>query len=145
MTSFQPVSDTIFNMQPTTCRLEFIPTKFHKEVFNTVGASKLLIVNSLLTEGVFPSAFKHALFQPILGQFQNPHFIEIEKLLTFMAHKRNVSPVSEPAVTISLIIYHSYYLWRTTEFSFRPYFILYLYVTTWSNNSMPEWLKTFSS
>lgn len=62
---FQPVSMTflsqlISQMKSATCSLDFIPTKFLKEVFNTIGPSILLIINSSLASGTFPSIFKHA-------------------------------------------------------------------------------------
>uniref|UniRef100_A0A3Q3EI49 Alpha-1-antitrypsin homolog n=1 Tax=Labrus bergylta TaxID=56723 RepID=A0A3Q3EI49_9LABR len=53
-------------MKSATCSLDFIPTTFLKEVFNTVGPSILSIINSSLAEGVVPSAFKHAVVQPLL-------------------------------------------------------------------------------
>lgn len=53
-------------MKTATCSLDVIPTKFLKEVFNTVGPSILSIINSSLTEGVVPSAFKHTVVQPLL-------------------------------------------------------------------------------
>lgn len=69
--SFEPVSlsflsDILAHMKPATCSLDFIPSRFLKEVFNTVGPSILSIINSSLSEGVFPSAFKHAVVQPLL-------------------------------------------------------------------------------
>lgn len=69
--SFKPVSlsfltETIFQMKPTTCSLDFIPTKFLKDVIDTVGPSILSIINSSLAEGTVPPAFKHAVVQPLL-------------------------------------------------------------------------------
>ena len=53
-------------MKLTTCSLDFIHTKFLKEVLNTVRPSLLSIFNSSLIHGVFPSAFKHAAVKPLL-------------------------------------------------------------------------------
>ena len=56
----------ISQMKPATCSLDFIPTKFLKEVIDTVGPSILMIVNSSLKSGIFPHSFKHAAVQPLL-------------------------------------------------------------------------------
>uniref|UniRef100_A0A3Q3ET90 Reverse transcriptase domain-containing protein n=1 Tax=Labrus bergylta TaxID=56723 RepID=A0A3Q3ET90_9LABR len=69
--SFEPVpltflAEILTHMKSATCSLDFIPTTFLKEVFNTVGPSILSIINSSLAEGVVPSAFKHAVVQPLL-------------------------------------------------------------------------------
>ena len=60
------LSDIIAHMKPTTCSLDAIPTKFLKEVIDIVGPSILLIINSSLESGLFPSIFKHAVVQPLL-------------------------------------------------------------------------------
>ena len=70
-THFQPVSlsfssKILTDMKLTTCSLDFIHTKFFKEVLNTVRPSLLSIFNSSLIHGVFPSAFKHAAVHPLL-------------------------------------------------------------------------------
>ena len=41
------------------------PSKFLKEVIDTVGPIILMIINSSLEEGLFPSIFKHAVVQPL--------------------------------------------------------------------------------
>ena len=68
---FEPVSlpflkKLISQMKPAMCSLDFIPTKFLKEVIDTVGPSILLIINSSLKSGTFPHSFKHAVVQPLL-------------------------------------------------------------------------------
>ena len=62
---FEPVSlpflmKLISQMKPATCSLDFIPTKFLKEVINTGGSSILIIINSSLKSGIFPHSCKHA-------------------------------------------------------------------------------------
>lgn len=60
------LTETISHMKPTTCSLDFIPSSFPKDVIDTVGPSILLTINSSLTKGIFPAAFKHAEVQPLL-------------------------------------------------------------------------------
>ena len=69
--NFEPVSlmflkEIISHMKSATCSLDVIPTKFLKEVLDTVGPSILWIINDSLTRGIFPSSFKHAEVQPLL-------------------------------------------------------------------------------
>ena len=55
-------------MKPTTCSLDFIPRG--QRLFDTVGPSILLIMNSSLKSGIFPHSFKHAVLLPI---FKKPN------------------------------------------------------------------------
>ena len=53
-------------MKPTNCPLDFIPAKFLKEVFDCVGPSLLVFINTCLLSGSVPAAFKHAVVRPLL-------------------------------------------------------------------------------
>ncbi|KAF7649835.1 hypothetical protein LDENG_00135290, partial [Lucifuga dentata] len=66
MVTLTDLLDCISRMNSTNCILDFIPTKFLKEVLDTVGPSILSIINSSLHHGTFPSGFKHAVVQPLL-------------------------------------------------------------------------------
>lgn len=68
---FEPVSlnllsDIVKQLRPTNCLLDCIPARLLKDVFNTVGSSILSLVNSSLSSGCVPAAFKHAIVQPLL-------------------------------------------------------------------------------
>ena len=60
------LQNTILSMKSSTCKLDPIPTTVLKEVLTTVLPHLLLIINSSLSTGNFPSAFKHAIVQPLL-------------------------------------------------------------------------------
>ena len=64
--SFSLPSDIVKQLRPANCRLERIPVCLFKEVFNNVGSSILTLVNSSLNTECVPSAFKHAVVQPLL-------------------------------------------------------------------------------
>lgn len=45
------------------CRLDIIPTRYFKDVFETIGPSVLSIINTCLLMGTVPTDFKHAMVQ----------------------------------------------------------------------------------
>lgn len=53
-------------LKPSSSPLDYMPATFLKEVFNSVGCTILLIVNSSLSTGCDPSCLKHAVVHPIL-------------------------------------------------------------------------------
>lgn len=61
-------------MRSSTCASD-VPTKFLKDVFDSVGPRILSIVNSCLAAGTFPSCFKLAVVQPLLKK--NPAVIHL--------------------------------------------------------------------
>lgn len=44
--------------KPSTCCLDPVPTKFLKNVFNSVSRADLKIINTSVQTGIFPNAFK---------------------------------------------------------------------------------------
>ena len=68
---FEPISiallrDIITHLRPTSCPSDCIPSHLLKEVFDSVGTSILLFMNTCLSSGHVPAAFKHAVVQPLL-------------------------------------------------------------------------------
>ena len=53
-------------MKPTAFPHDAIPSSIIKDVFDAVGPSIQIILNSCLTSGTVPSCFKHAVVQPLL-------------------------------------------------------------------------------
>ena len=53
-------------LKPSSSPLDFMPARFLKEVFNSVGPTFLLIVNSSLSTGCVPSCLKHAVVHPLI-------------------------------------------------------------------------------
>ncbi|KAF7646705.1 hypothetical protein LDENG_00183630, partial [Lucifuga dentata] len=62
----QTLVRTVALLNSSTCTADSIPTRFLKEVMETVGPVILAIVNRSLSSGVFPSNFKHAIVYPLL-------------------------------------------------------------------------------
>lgn len=60
------LSVTVQPLKPTNCPLDIVPSKILKKAFNTVGPSLLGFVNSCLSSGTVPAAFKHAVVRPFL-------------------------------------------------------------------------------
>ena len=68
---FEPVSlalltDIVTHLRPTNCASDHIPSHLLKDVFDSVGTSILLLMNTCLSSGHVPAAFKHAVVQPLL-------------------------------------------------------------------------------
>lgn len=64
--SLKYFAKVVSGMKPTNCPLDIIPAKFLKEVFNSVGSSLLIFINTCLSSGSVPAAFKHAVVRPLL-------------------------------------------------------------------------------
>lgn len=68
---FEPISifslsEVVHHLRPTNCPSDSIPSRFIREVFDTVGPCILSLINTCLVSGHVPSAFKHAVVQPLL-------------------------------------------------------------------------------
>jgi len=69
---FKPVSlallsEVVLHMKPTYCPLDIVPARIVKEVFNSaIGPCLLTLINSSLSLGCVPAAFKHAVVRPLL-------------------------------------------------------------------------------
>ncbi|XP_041802630.1 uncharacterized protein LOC121613344 [Chelmon rostratus] len=64
--SLSELSEVVHDLKPTSCSLDSIPSKFLKGLFDSVESVLLVLVNACLSSGSFPSAFKHAVVQPLL-------------------------------------------------------------------------------
>ena len=64
--SEQEVRQTILSMSDATCILDILPTRKLKDCLDGMIKPITLIVNKCLTEGHFPTKFKHAIVQPTL-------------------------------------------------------------------------------
>uniref|UniRef100_A0A3B1K2F9 Reverse transcriptase domain-containing protein n=1 Tax=Astyanax mexicanus TaxID=7994 RepID=A0A3B1K2F9_ASTMX len=58
--------DTVSHLKSSTCSLDTLPTKFLKNVFNSISADILQIVNTSLMSGDFPNSLKTAVVKPLL-------------------------------------------------------------------------------
>ena len=87
---FEPISifslaEVVHHLRPTNCPSDSIPSRLIREVFDTVGPCILSLINTCLVSGHVPSAFKHAVVQPLLKkEYLNPsvlsNFRPISKL-----------------------------------------------------------------
>ena len=68
--SLSSLTKVVSGLKPTNCPLDIIPAKFLKEVFSSVGSSLLVFINTCLSSGSVPAAFKHAVVRPLL---KKPH------------------------------------------------------------------------
>ena len=66
LVSFSSLCDIVKSRKPTNCLFDIVPAKVLKMVFNTVGPSLLVFINSCLRLGTVPAAFKHAVVRPLL-------------------------------------------------------------------------------
>ena len=66
LVSLFSLGDIVKSLKSTNCPLDTVPAKVLKMVFNTVGPSLLVFINSCLTLGTVPDAFKHAVVRPLL-------------------------------------------------------------------------------
>ena len=66
LVSLFSLGDIVKSMKSTNCPLDTVPAKVLKMVFNTVGPSLLVFINSCLRLGTVPEAFKHAVVRPLL-------------------------------------------------------------------------------
>ena len=64
--SLSSLSKVVNGLKSTNCPLDVIPAKFLKEVFLSVGPSLLVFINTCLSSGSVPAAFKHAVVRPLL-------------------------------------------------------------------------------
>ena len=58
--------DAVQHLRPTNCPSDSLPTRLLREVLDTVGPTILLLINTCLSSGCVPAAFKHAVVQPLL-------------------------------------------------------------------------------
>lgn len=64
--SFSSLSEVVHHLRSINCPLDSIPSRLLKEVFNTVGSSILVLINTSLMSGCVPAAFIHAVVQPLI-------------------------------------------------------------------------------
>ncbi|XP_010765722.1 RNA-directed DNA polymerase from mobile element jockey-like, partial [Notothenia coriiceps] len=64
--SLSSLSDIVKHLRPTNCSSDSIPSRLLRDVFESVGASILLLINTSLSPGCIQAAFKHAVVQPLL-------------------------------------------------------------------------------
>ncbi|XP_032366676.1 LOW QUALITY PROTEIN: uncharacterized protein LOC116685831 [Etheostoma spectabile] len=90
----------VSGMKPTNCPLDIIPAKFLKEVLSSIGSSLLVFINTCLSSGSVPAAFKHALVRPLI---KKPH-LDPSVLSNFrpVSHLPFLSKVLEKVVFIQL-------------------------------------------
>ena len=98
--SLSSFTKVVSGMKPTNCPLDFIPAKFLKEVLSSVGPSLLVFINTCLSSGSVPAAFKHAMVRPLL---KKPH-LDPSVLSNFrpVSHLPFLSKVLEKVVFIQL-------------------------------------------
>lgn len=64
--SLSSLTKVVSGLKPTNCPLDIIPATFLKEVFSSVGSSLLVFINTCLSSGSVPAAFKHTVVRPLL-------------------------------------------------------------------------------
>lgn len=64
--SWSELSKVVQFLRPSHCPLDCLPPRLLKNVFDTVGPFLLRLVNTALSSGCVPSAFKHAVVQPLI-------------------------------------------------------------------------------
>ena len=75
--SFNPVTEhevrkTILSSTDSSCSLDLIPTKLLKSCINAFVPPITHLINLSLSEGVFPTQFKHAVVTPLLKKHSLP-------------------------------------------------------------------------
>ena len=64
--SLEELRDIVRVMKPSTSPNDAVPSKIIKDVFDSIGPSIQVILNSCLTRGFVPASFKQAVVQPLL-------------------------------------------------------------------------------
>ena len=64
--SLSLLSEVVTHLRPTNSPTDSIPSRLLTEVFDTVGPTISTIINTCLTSGCVPAAFKHAVVTPLL-------------------------------------------------------------------------------
>lgn len=64
--SWSELSKVVQFVRPAHCPLDCLPPRLLKNVFDTVGPFLLRLVNTAVSSGCVPSAFKHAVVQPLI-------------------------------------------------------------------------------
>ncbi|XP_062391362.1 uncharacterized protein LOC134079180 [Sardina pilchardus] len=66
--SLSSLSAAVRHLKPSNCPSDCLPSRLFKDatVFDSVAPFLLLLVNSILSSGCVPGAFKHAVVQPLL-------------------------------------------------------------------------------
>lgn len=103
---FQPISltelrDLVSHMKLTTSSYDSIPSSIIKDVFDVVGPSIQVILNSCLASGTVPTCFKHAVVQPLLKK----HDLDVKCLNNYRPISKLpfISKVLEKAVLSQLL------------------------------------------
>ena len=78
LSSFSPatsdeVRNAILRASDSTCSSDFIPTKLLKSCLDALIIPITALINLSISEGSFPSSFKHALVKPLLKKYNLPH------------------------------------------------------------------------
>lgn len=60
------ISALVTKMKPSSCSSDVLPFRLFVKVFDEIGPWVTQMVNLSLSTGVFPSAFKHAIVEPLL-------------------------------------------------------------------------------
>ena len=63
--SLEELRDIVRVMKPSTSPNDAVPSKIIKDVFDSIGPSIQVILNSCLTRGFVPASFKQAVVQPL--------------------------------------------------------------------------------
>ena len=71
LSQFQPISltsltDVVSHLRSTNCPSDCVPSRLLKEVFDSIGTTVLTLINTSLTSGCIPAAFKNAVVHPLI-------------------------------------------------------------------------------
>lgn len=100
LVSLPSLADIVKYLKPTNCLLDVVPVKMLKIAFNTVGPGLLVFVNTCLSLGAVPAAFKHAVVRPLLKKTH----LDSSLLSNFrpVSHMPFLSKVLEKVVFVQL-------------------------------------------
>ena len=122
---FHPVTDselkkTILKSKPTSCPLDPIPTPLLIEVLDELLPTLTHIVNSSLSSGTFPSAFKTAIVKPLLKKSSlDPNILKNYRPVSNLAF---ISKIIEKIVLQQLLAYlNENQLISHSQSAYRPH------------------------
>ena len=94
------------SMPPKTCRLDPVPSNLVKQCANELSPIIAKIINQSLTEGNFPSSYKHAMVKPLLKKKPSLN-VNLPKNFRPVSNLCFVSKLIEKAVALQLNNYLS--------------------------------------